>query len=49
MILRKPRRPRSLKWSLVLRIAVLQGILITLLIPLLLVALVMFGAANMND
>lgn len=49
MILRKPRRPRSLKWSLVLRIALLQGILITLLVPLLIVALVWFGAASMND
>ncbi|PLP58431.1 sensor histidine kinase [Mesorhizobium loti] len=49
MILRKPRRPRSLKWSLVLRIALLQGIMITLLIPLLIVGLMMFGVASMND
>lgn len=49
MIFRKPRRPRSLKWSLVLRIAVLQGIMITLLIPLLIAVLVMFGVADMNQ
>ncbi|MFE0016127.1 sensor histidine kinase [Mesorhizobium sp. NPDC059054] len=49
MIFRKPRRPRSLKWSLVLRIALLQGILITLLVPLLIVALIWFGVASMND
>ncbi|MFD9899302.1 sensor histidine kinase [Mesorhizobium sp. NPDC059025] len=49
MILGKPRRPRSLKWSLVLRIVLLQGILITLLVPLLIVALMMFGAASLND
>lgn len=49
MIFRRPRRPRSLKWSLVLRIALLQGILITLLVPLLIIALIWFGVANMND
>lgn len=49
MIFKKQRRPRSLKWSLVLRIAVLQGIMITLLIPLLIVALVWFGSASMSD
>lgn len=49
MIFRRPRRPRSLKWSLVLRIVLLQGILITLLVPLLIVALIMFGVASLND